>query len=125
MLAPLPCGVDVIVTQRTPTGRDEYGNDTYTTVDVTYSGCGFRPGTAGRNVAGSRVYGEDEFRHSVITRAEVTLPDGAVLSPIDLIQIPSLSPGHVYRMIGEPQQWSSQLTGATSMIQASIEWVEG
>lgn len=125
MLVPLPQGIDIVLTCRTPAGRDEYGNDTWTTLDITYHGCAFRPGTAGRNVAGSREVGTEEFRHSVVTRAEVVLPDEAIdhaHHAQDLITTPD---GLVHRRIGEVQQWTSQITGAASGIQVSIERIVG
>ena len=124
MLAPLGSGVDIVVISRAVTGRDDYGNDVYSTVETTYSGCGFWPGTAGRNVAGSREYGDIDSRHSVITRGQVLLPDGAVVNPEDFLRLPSVS-DRKWKPTGETQQWKSQLTGASSGVELSIEWVAG
>ena len=122
MLAPLGAGIDITVAHRTPAGRDSHGNETFTTTTTTYSGCGFWPGSAGRNVAGSNAYGITDFRNTVVTRAQVVLPDGAVVSNLDVLTLPDGSP---WRAVGEPQQWSSQLTGATSGVEVAIERVDG
>ena len=122
MLAPLANGVTVTVTRRTRSGVDAYGNDVFTSATVTYDGCGWWPGSAGRNVAGSNVYGETEYRASVVTRGQVTLPDGADVRPQDFITTPD---GALWRVVGEAQQWGSQLTGSSSGIQVGIERVDG
>jgi hypothetical protein len=122
VLSPLAVGVTVTVTRRTASGRDSYGNDTYTSTTATYSGCGWWPGSAGRNVAGSREAGEADFRNQTTTRAQVMLPSDAVVGVDDLVTLPN---GSVWSVYGEGQQWQSQLTGASTGIQVSLERVDG
>jgi hypothetical protein len=122
VLAPLAAGIDIVVRRRTASGRDGSGNDTFTTADTTYQGCAYWPGSAGRNVAGSNVYGAADFRNSVVTRDQLAFPDGAVIGPLDLARTPD---GVWWRCVGEPEQWGSQLTGATSGIQVAVERVSG
>jgi hypothetical protein len=122
VLAPLAAGIDVVVRRRSVTGQDSRGNDVFTVTDVTYSGCAFWPGSAGRNVAGSRLVGEVDFRNSVVTRGQITLPPGAACGPQDLMQTPD---GTWWRVVGEGQQWTSQLTGAQTGIEFGVERVDG
>ena len=122
MLSPLAAGVTVVVTRRTASGRDSYGNDTYASTTATYTGCGWWPGSAGRNVAGSRDYGEADYRNQVATRVQVMLPAHAVIDSDDLVTLPD---GTVWTVSGEGQQWQSQLTGASTGIQVSLERVDG
>lgn len=121
-MAPLANGVTVTVTRRTRSGVDAYGNDVFTSATVTYDGCGWWPGSAGRNVAGTREYGDAEFRNQVTSRIQVMLPDAAVVGPDDLVTLPD---GSVWAVFGEGQQWQSQLTGSSSGIQVSLEKVDG
>lgn len=122
MLSPLPAGVTVTVTRRTPTGRDAYGNDTHTSTTATYYGCGWWPGSAGMNVAGTRDYGDADFRNQTVTRVQVMLPAYAVIDSDDLVTLPD---GSVWSVSGEGQQWQSQLTGASTGVQVSLVRVDG
>ena len=122
MLAPLGAGVTLTIHRRTVTGPDAYGNDSWTFVDEVVDGCGYWPGSAGRNIAGSRDMGAEEFRSQIITTAQVVLPDGKAIAPADELTTPD---GHRWRVSAEGQQWFSQLTGSSSGIQVGIQRVEG
>jgi hypothetical protein len=122
MLAPLGSGITIVVHRRTASGRDSYGNDTWTEVDVSYDGCGFWPGSAGKNVAGTRESGEENLRSSVITRAQIMLPPDAQIDASDEVTTPD---GARWQVSGEAQQWTSQLTGASTGLQVGIERTDG
>lgn len=123
MLLPLPHGITVTVTSRTPGAPDLHGNDTWATATRQVQGCAWWPGSAGRNVAGTREYlGDREDRNQVVSRAQVVLPYGETIGSNDLVTHPD---GSVWEVFGGGQQWQSQLTGANSGVQVSLERVDG
>jgi len=124
VLVQLGSPVTVTIVRRTRAGVDRNGNDTWTETLVHVDGCAWWPGSAGRNVAGTRDYGEETFRNQTTTRAQVMFPSGTVVSSDDHVILPAL-PSARWAVDGDGLQWESHFTGATTGVQVSVARTDG
>lgn len=124
MLAPLAAPATVTIYRRARSGTDRNGNDTWSETAIPVEGCAWWPGSAGRNVAGSREYGAEDWRTQVATRAQVLFPDGTTIDPDDQVALADV-PGERWHVRGDGMQWRSQLTGSVTGIQVEVERVDG
>lgn len=122
MLTPLAAGVTVTIHRRQVTGVGAYGRDAVTWTDEDVGGCGWWPGSAGRNVAAARQSGDAEFRTTSIVRAQVALP--AATTPPDVDDELTVD-GHRWQISGEPSQTVSQITGSQGAVIVSVERSDG
>lgn len=102
MMSTFPFGLTVtLTTLGEPTGRDEYGKNTYTPTDTDVPGCGFAPATSIENQA----QGQD----AVLTPATLYMPTGTDVSAIDSITVPGYG---MFEVDGEPEVWPAHpMTG--------------
>lgn len=106
-------GQTVIIVHRTLSGRDSYGNDTYSETQETVSYCSVHPGLTTEVFAGTDV-----------TTADVTvyLPDGTAITALDAMILPD---GNLYEVEGKPNQWQSPFTGIRSFVAVAGRLVTG
>jgi hypothetical protein len=82
-----------LVTQGSPTGQDQYGNDTYTPVETTVPGCLFAPGGSTETVNGQDV---------VVTQPTVYAPTGTPVTAYDKAIVTGYG---TFDVDGKPQAW--------------------
>ncbi|MGZ6852469.1 MAG: hypothetical protein ACXVGC_00140 [Mycobacteriaceae bacterium] len=113
-LAPLAFGYGITVTfhTRTASGKDAYGNTTYTETNVDVPGCGFNPGGSVE-----LVQGQDMVR----TQPEVYAPPGTVVSAVDQVTVN----GTRYDVDGQPVTVTNPFTGWQPPVVVRLKAVTG
>jgi hypothetical protein len=105
-------GETVVLHSRTASGRDSLGNDTFTTVDTTITGCGFDPGGSVELVQGQVL---------VTTTPTLYAPTGTVVNPIDQVTVR----GVLHDVDGGSNDWRSPLTGWSPGVAVKLKVVTG
>lgn len=105
-------GTTVTLRRRSVSGRDEYGNDTYSNVDESVAQCVVQPSGSGEELS---------FADRLTTDITVFFPYGTDINYVDAIVVD----GTEYEVRGTPQEWRSPFSGSTSPIQVSAVKVSG
>ena len=108
----LPYGQMVTILHRTVTGRDEYGNDTYTSTSEVVGPCSVQQGSSRENQA---------FNDQVITGVTVFMPYGTEVGYLDAIVINGVQ----YEVNGDPAVWVSPFSGRTAPIRVDAVAAKG
>lgn len=108
----LPYAQTITLLRRVLSGRDEFGNDTYTDARAQVSGCVVQPAGSSEQI---------DFTELVSSDITVFIPYGTDVSPLDALLIN----GVTYEVRGVPQQWRSPFSGNTSPIQVQASVVTG
>lgn len=101
-----PFGHQVTLVKRVPGPKDDYGDDTFVTTEVTVTGA-FDPGGG---------YGENGA-DTVDTRPSVLLPPGVDLDWTSAVKYA----GTTYEVDGPPMPWSSPFTGRQFGVQVKLK----
>jgi hypothetical protein len=109
---PFPYGVTVTVVRRTVSGRDEYGNDTYSSATEDISPCVIQPGSSSEVV---------QFTDQLSTDIVVYFPYGTDVEYVDAL----IYNGIQYEVQGQPQSWLSPFSGNTAPVEVRASKVTG
>ncbi|MGZ4588678.1 MAG: hypothetical protein ACXVX9_12855 [Mycobacteriaceae bacterium] len=113
-LAPLAFdhGITVTFHTRVASGKDAYGNTTYTETNVDVPGCGFNPGGSVE-----LVQGQDMVR----TQPEVYAPPGTVVGPVDQASVNGVR----YDVDGTANAYTNPFTGWQTPVVVKLKAVTG
>lgn len=109
---PFTYGPTVTLVQRTVSGKDEYGNDTYSEVQTDIPNCVFVPSSSTEII---------QFTDQVATSVTVFVPYGTDVDYLDAVIVGGIR----YEVQGEPSVWMSPFSGHTSPIQINANRVLG
>jgi SPP1 family predicted phage head-tail adaptor len=108
-----PYGQTVTLIKRAVSGRDEYGNDTYTESATSVGNCVVAPAGSTENL---------QFTDQVTTNAIFYLPFGTDVEAVDAIEYS----GDRYEVEGQPNEWTpSPFSGHTAPIGVRGKKVSG
>lgn len=107
-----PFGQTVTLQQRTVTGVDADGNDTYTATSTDVTGCAFNPGPSIETVQGQDM---------IVDTPTLYMPAGTVVSAYDRLVVA----GVTYEVSGSPNFWKSPFSGWDPGVVVSLKGVSG
>lgn len=107
----MPYGETIMIVRKTASGRDSYGNDTYTTSEFTVLGA-----------VAPKVSSEDmQSRDQVDSGLIAWVPGGTTVYATDQFLIR----GATYEVDGDPMDWRSPFTGRAAPVQIMLHKVTG
>ena len=112
MYPALPSGKTVTLRHRVVAGQDEYGNDTFSFVEVQVGPCSVQQGHSGEEIA---------YTDRVTTDITVYVPYGTDVGYLDVVIVDDVE----YEVTGDPAHWLSPFSGHTSPIRVSGQLVKG
>jgi len=112
MYPSLPYGRMITVIHRKVSGRDEFGNDTYTETTMQVGPCAIQPGSSRETI---------DFNDQVNSAVIVYMPYGTDVKYIDAMIVD----GVTYEVSGKTESWQSPFSGHTSPVRVYGTEVEG
>lgn len=108
-----PYGVTVTVVSRAVSGKDEYGNDTFSETTQDIPACSVQPAGTTEDV---------QFTERLDSTIVVYLPYGTDVESIDALRLPD---GTEYEVQGKPNVWASPFSGNTAPVEVRATKVTG
>jgi hypothetical protein len=106
-----PFGQPVVLVKRIKGQPDDYGNDTWTTEEVTVTGA-FNPGTSLEQVQGQDL---------LVVQPSVYLPPDVDVAAVDAVKIGGLQ----YEVDGAPNRWANPFTGWSAGVEVKLRRTTG
>jgi len=107
-----PYGQTVTVINRTVSGKDTYGNDTYAEARTDIPDCVVQTSISSEQI---------EFTDQVSDGLTIFFPYGTDVDAIDAVEYKGIR----YEMQGNPSVWVSPFSGHTAPIQVSVTRITG
>lgn len=106
-----PFGQPVVLIKRVKGQPDQFGNDTWTTIESTLTGA-FDPGTSVEQIQGQDL---------LVTQPSVFLPPDANVVAVDAVRVGS----DTYEVDGAPSLWVNPYTGWRAGLQVRLRRATG